>query len=518
MGKRGALMSAVKYREIIRLWFGGYSTSEIAQACGCARSTAQDYTGRASVSGLVPERLSELSDSELLVLIGKKPHRGVRSKKGPEVDWAWVSTELSRRGVTLALLWEEKSRGLEDVYSYSTFCRRYREWERQHKVAFRQVHRPGEKSFVDFSGLKLPYVDVETGLLHEAEVFVGTLGASNLTYVEASESQALVHWLGAHVRMFQYFGGVTEAIVPDNLKSGVTKAFWYEPELNQSYVEFAQHYGTAILPARSRKPKDKSKVEKAVQDIQHWILAPLRDRVFKNVAEINEAIRPLLEAFNARLQREYNLSRRELFERIEKSSLRALPALPFQFATWKHARVNIDYHLEVEKHYYSVPYYLVRKDVEVRITEKLIEIFFEGKRVASHMRSRIPYQHTTLFEHMPPEHQAVRSWTKERFIAWGKGVGPQTSSFVETLFAKKSHPEQAFRAILGLQRLATKYGSARLENACKRGNHYNLSTMRSIRSILETARDKVPLDTEQGATSAENPLVHGNLRGSTTFH
>ena len=362
-----------------------------------------------------------------------------------------------------------------------------------------------------------PGRDIAVMRVCEVEVFVGTLAASNLAYVEATASQGLAHWLGAHVRMFNYIGGVTEAIVPDNLKSGVTKACWYEPDLNQSYLEFAQHYGTAILPARARKPKDKPKVEKAVQDIQHRIRAPLRDSVFHSISEINQAIRPLLEAFNARIMREYGMSRRELFERIEKDILKALPALPFQFATWKHARVNIDYHMEVERHYYSVPYYLVRKEVEVRVTEKLVEVFFEGKRVASHVRSRVPYQHTTLFEHMPPEHQAVRPWTRERFESWSRGVGAETQSFVDMLFARKAHPEQAFRAILGLQRLAKKYGSTRLENACLRANHYKLSTMGSVRSILETAKDKVPLTSDQD-TTLDEPILHGNLRGITNFH
>jgi transposase len=516
MGKRGALMSGIRFREILRLTWSGFNAAEVARASGCARSTVQDYVERATGIGLTAERVAELSDSELLTVLGKKPHREYRPG-GPEIDWTWVSRELARPGVTLALLWEEKFRGVEGACGYSAFCRRYRKWGVKHEVTLRQIHHPGEKSFVDFSGLKLCYCNTETGEVHEAEIFVGALGASNLTYVEATASQKLTHWLGAHVRMFGFFGGVTEATVPDNLKSGVANACRYEPEINRAYLEFAEHYGTAVLPARANKPKDKAKVEKAVQDIQHWILAPLRDREFHSVAEINAAIVPLLEVFNARNMKDYGVSRRELFERTERVVLKPLPQLPFQFALWKRARVNIDYHIEVERHYYSVPYYLVRKDVEIRITEKLVEVFFDGKRVAFHARSRIPHQHTTLFEHMPPEHQAVRSWSKDRFLAWSKGVGPETESFVATIFAKKTHAEQAFRAILGLQRLAKKYGSLRLENACKRGNHFELNTMRSIRSILESSKDKVALESERDAALSE-PLLHDNLRGSTNFH
>lgn len=514
MKRQGALMAAVRFREILRLWWLGRSDREIGGACGCAHSTVQDYRQRAAAVGLKPEQLESLLDSEVLALLGKKGHREGNAG-GVEVDWAWVSRELTRPKVTLALLWTEKIAEEVEGYSYSAFCRRFRRWEGKHDVRLRQAHPPGEKSFVDFSGMTLPYCNRESGEVYEAEIFVGSLGASNLTYVEATQSQELLHWLGAHGRMFGYFCGVTAAVVPDNLKSGVTKACRYEPELNRAYLEFAEHYGMAVLPARAQKPRDKAKVEKAVQDIQRWTLAPLRDRVFYSVAEINAAIAPLLEAFNARLMRAYGVSRRELFERIERSALKPLPVLPFQLAAWKRARVNIDYHVEYERHYYSVPYYLVRNDVEIRVTEKIVEVFFDGKRVAFHQRSRIPYQHTTLFEHMPPQHQAVRSWTKERFIAWSLSVGPETEKFVAMLFNKKSHPEQAFRSILGLQRLAKKYGSARLESASRRGNYFKLTTMRSIRSILETERDKAPLEQED---LESQPILHRNLRGNFNFH
>lgn len=516
MKGQGAVMGAVRFREIIRLAGEGFSDSEIAQSCGCARSTVQDYRGRARAVGLTREQVEGASDSELLAVLGKKPHREY-APQGPEVDWAWVSGELARPGVTLLLLWEEKIRGHESAYSYSAFCRRFRAWEGKHEVTLRQVHRPGEKSFVDFSGVTLSYCDLQTGEVREAEIFVGVLGASNLTYVEATASQTSEHWLGAHVRMFSYFGGVTAATVPDNLKSAVTKACRYEPEINRAYLEFAEHYGLAVLPARAGRPKDKAKVEKAVQDIQRWILAPLRDHEFHSVEEINAALRPLLEAFNSRPMREYGVSRWELFERSERAALKPLPQLPFELATWKHARVNIDYHVEVERHYYSVPYYMVRKEVEIRRTEKLIEVFHDGKRIAFHRRSLVPYQYTTLPEHMPPEHQALRSWTRERFAAWSKGLGPETARFVDMLFAKKPHPEQAFRSIMGLQRLAREYGSVRLENACKRANHFGLTTQHNIVSILKTAKDKLPLEHEQGAQQ-EMPLWHENLRDTTQFH
>mgnify|MGYP003376566438 CR=1 FL=1 len=515
--KQGAIMTAVKYREVLRLWLEGYNDSEVARACGCSRPSVQDYRQRATAAQISMSQLQEATDSELLGLLGKKKSRQ-NSNKGPPIDWAWVASELKRAGVTLALLWEEKVNGQAIEYSYSTFCRRFYRWAgSEPTVSLRQTHIPGEKSFVDYSGSKLSYCDRTTGEILEAEIFVGSLGASNLTFVEASRSQALECWVGSHVRMFSYMGGVTAAVVPDNLKSGVTKANKYEPEINRAYQEFAEHYGTAIIPARANKPKDKAKVEKAVQDIQHWILAPLRDRLFTSIWEINEAIKPLLEEFNTRVQKTYGKSRRELFEQVERQSLKALPALPYEFANWKLARVNIDYHIEFERHYYSVPYYLVRKDVELRITERLVEILFDHKRIAFHARSRIAHQHTTLFEHMPKEHQAVCSWSKDKFCAWSKSIGIATTSFVDTLFSKKAHSEQAFRAIMGLQRLAQKYGSCRLESACKRANHFKLFTMHSVRSILETGKDKEEL--QQGnAEEKDSSLWHQNLRGNQSFH
>ncbi len=507
-------MSGVKFREILRLSEGGYSDSEISRACRVARSTVQDYVSRARVSELTYEKLRGVSDSEALKLLGKKVSR--EGKAGlPEVDFAWVHSELSRRGVTLLLLWEERLYGQTKTCSYSTFCRMYKRWELRQEVTLRQFYRAGEKCFVDFSGLTLAYTDIQSGEIKEAEIFVGTLGASNYTYVEATASQELFHWIGAHCRLFGFFGGVTEIIIPDNLKSAVTAACRYEPEINRTYQEFAEHYGVAVLPARTRKPRDKAKVEKAVQDIQRWILAPLRDRVFHSVSEINQAIKPLLEGFNARMMREYEASRHDLFLRLDKPALAALPVADFEWGTWKTARVNIDYHLEHERHYYSAPYYLVRREVWVKASEKCIEIFFDGKRVALHERDKTPYTHSTLFEHMPPEHQAVRSWTRERFTSWSKSIGTETEQFVEMLFAKRAHEAQAFRSILGLQRLAQKYSSGRLEQACKRANHFKLTTMRSVRSILETGKDKLSAPPE---ASPQEPLFHANLRGISNFH
>lgn len=514
MKKQGALMSGIRFREIFRLGEGGFSQVEIAQSCGCSRSTVQDYLERAKAAELTYEALKGLSDSEVFARIGKKSRRP-ESKPGPEVDLARVHAELQRRGVTLQLLFQELFGEGPGSYSYSTFCRRYKRWRLSSEVSLRQFYRSGEKAFTDFSGLRLSFVDEVTGETRIAEIFVGTLGASNYTYVEATISQELPCWLGAQQRMFEFFGGVPEAVVPDNLRSGVTTPCRYEPVINRSYQDFAEYYSTAIIPARVKKPKDKAKVEKAVQDIQHWVLAPLRDRSFGSVAEINVAIRPLLEAFNRRFMREYGATREELFQRLDKPALKALPAQPFQFAVWKEARVNIDYHIEYEHHYYSVFYYLVRKQVWIKASEKLIEIFYENKRVAFHVRSRALYKHTTLPEHMPPNHQAVKSWTHGSFVAWSKGVGPETAQYVDTLFAKKEHPEQAFRAILGLQRLAQKYSPLRLENACRRGNHCKLTNMRSIRSILESGLDKAPLTSR---IKAQIPLVHCNLRGHNNFH
>ncbi len=510
---QGRASEVLNIREILRLTSAGLNQRQIAQSCRVARSTVQDYQRRARAAGLEYEAAREQPDDELQRLLGKRQSR--KERKPCDIDYELIGEELPKKGVTLMLLWQEQVLRAGKDLSYAEFCRRVRAWSMKTNYVMRQRHTPGEKLFVDYSGLKIRYIDRITGEERSAEIFVGALGASSYTYAEATADQCLFSWLGSHQRAFEYFGGVSAAVIPDNLKSAVKQAWWYEPEINRSYQDFAQYYDVAVLPTRTEAPRDKGKVEKAVQEVERWIIAPLRNRTFVNIAEINEAIKPLLAELNAKQMRDYGASRRELFERLDKPALKPLPARPYEFAQWKKARVNIDYHLEFEKHWYSVPYYHVRQEVWLKATEHRLEVFQNNQRVALHLRSKQAYGYTTLPEHMPPEHAAVRSWSAEKFTAWSKGIGPQTHMFVERLLTSKPHREQAFRAILGLQRLCEKYTPLRIEAACTRANHFKLLALRNIRSILEKDWDKTPL-----TEASEEQIVHqhANLRGQETFH
>lgn len=506
-------MSMEKVREIIRLHELGRSQREIARSCKVARSTVQDYLRRTLSQSLDYAQLSQLSDSEAQQRLGK----GQRATPSlpEEITYDQIHRELAKKGVTRRLLWQEGLAAGEWDCSYGSFCRRYKKWKARHNLSMRQVHNPGDKLFVDYSGLTVPVRDPATGQVTQAEIFVACLGASNYTYAEATENQSLACWIGSHQRALAFYGGVPAAIVPDNLKSGVTAPCRYEPGINRSYQDFAEHYDVAVIPARVRKPKDKSKVEKAVQEVERQILAPLRHQQFTNFTDLNAAIRTHLDNLNNRVMKAYGLSRLALFEQTDKPELKPLPAYPFIFATWKTAKVNLDYHIEVAKHYYSVPYWFARREVTVKVSEQFVEIFFDHGRIAAHPRSPAPYRHTTLPDHMPPEHWAYKHQSKERFIAWATHIGPHTEAQVTAIFETKAHPEQAFRSIKGIQRLATQHGPQRLEFACRRANAFGMTGLRRLKAILTSHLDELPVMTDE----PEGPVIdHDNLRGAHYYH
>ena len=418
--RQGKILPMVKFREIIRLHELGRNQTEIARSCGIARSTVQDYTRRAVAKGLSYPALERMSDNEAQVLLGKHTGAPVAAK---EIAFNWVHQELSHKGVTLTLLWQEGLDRGDWTLSYGQFCRRYNQWKGTQNLSMRQIHAPGDKLFVDYCGLSVAVIDPSSGKRTDGQIFVACLGASNYTYAEATPSQALPHWLGSHERALAFYGGVPAAIVPDNLKSGVSEPCRYEPGITRSYQDFAEHYRVAIIPARVRKPKDKAKVEKAVQTVERQILAPLRHQQFSSFTELNAAIQAQLNRLNNRMMKGYGLSRLALFERTDKPALRPLPSYPFVLATWKTARVNLDYHIEVAKHYYSVPYWFVRREVTVKVSEQFVEVFYDHRRIAAHPRSNRCYQHSTLSDHMPPEHWAYKRQSKERFLAWAQQIG-----------------------------------------------------------------------------------------------
>src|SRR5436190_16102019 len=507
-------LSMRKVREVLRLKYAsGVSARVISRSLGVARTTVAEYIRRAAVIGITWPIAAELDDTALERLFAPAGYNPAHAKPLP--DWHRIHTELRRRGVTLALLWEEYRASEPDGYGYSRFCDLYGEWRRGITATMRQTHAAGEKLFVDFAGDTVPVFDALTGEARACKVFVAVLGASNYTYAEARFSEALPEWICAHVNTFAFLGGVPKSIVCDNLKAGVTAASRYEPAINRTYQDLASHYGTTIIPARPRKPRDKAKVEAAVLIVERWILARLRDQRFFSLTELNTAIRGLVVELNARLMRKLGASRREFFEGLDRPELLPLPSEPYEYAEWRRARVAPDYHVEVRGHFYSVPSRLIRQVVEVRVSEQAIEVFHRGVRVASHARSPVQRRHTTIPEHMPSAHRRYAFWTPARLLAAAEKIGPSTIALCEALMRAKPHPEQGFRSCLGILALARGYGPERLEAACWRGTSTGATSYRSIASILQNGLDKAFLSE---TAPDPDPIRHGNIRGRDYYN
>ena len=503
-----------KVVEVLRLkWECGQTDRAIARSCSLSHSTVGEYLRRAREAGLSWPLPADMSEDWLYELLFPKTPKS-SSRVIPCPDWSIVSTELRKKSVTLRLLWVEYREAHPTGYGYSQFCALYRDWAATLNPSMRFSHKGGEKVFVDYAGQTVPIVDPKTGEVREIQIFVGVLGASNYTYAEAHESQELPNWIGAHVRMFEFFGGAPEIVVPDNLKAGVKHPCRYEPDLNPTYHDLAKHYGIAVIPTRSRKPKDKAKAEVGVQVVERWILARLRNRTFFSLAELNQAIRELLQELNARPMEHLECSRRELFDELDRPALKPLPEVPYEFATWKKARVNIDYHIEFEKHYYSVPYTLIQKEVYVRATQATVEVFFNNGRVASHPRVKSPGRHTTVSEHMPPAHQKYQEWSPERITSWARTMGPHIAQLVQALMESRKHPQQAYRSCLGILRLGNHYGQDRLEAACHRALAAGIYSYKGVKNILDAKLDQHPLDEPPAVV----PPAHENIRGQEYYH
>ena len=455
-----------------------------------------------------------LSDTELERQLFPPPPPGPQATRALP-DWAVAHRELRRPGVTLMLLWEAYRAVHPQGFGYSWFCEHYRAWAGKLDVVMRQTHRAGEKLFVDYAGQTAEVIDRTSGEVRTAQIFVAVLGASNYTYAEATWTQALPDWIGSHVRAFRFFAGVPEILVPDNLASGVSRAHRYEPDLNPTYAELANHYGVAVVPARVRRPRDKAKAEAGVQVVERLILAALRHRTFFSLSELNAAIAELLERLNRRPFKKLPGSRREAFEAIDQPALRPLPAVAYVYATWKRVRVHIDYHVEVDGHYYSVPYALVKQPLDARLTAKTVECFHKGQRVASHLRSPLKGRHTTVAAHMPKAHRAYAEWTPQRLVRWAEQTGPATAGVITHILAHRPHPQQGFRSCLGILRLGERYGPERLEAACRRALQLNVCRYNSIESILRRGLDRQPLPHQQELSL---PPAHDHLRGPDYYH
>ncbi len=509
-------LSMRQVKEVLRLkWVCGLSDRQIAQSLRISRPTVAEYVRRAKAAGLswpVPEGLDdEAIERRLFATTDKKP-----PAQRPMPDWTLVHRELKRKGVTLILLWQEYKASTPDGLQYSQFCMAYRKWAKTLDLVMRQRHRAGETLFVDYAGQTMPVVDPQTGEVHEAAIFIAVLGASNYTFAEATWSQSLPDWIGSHVRAFEALGGVPQVLVPDNLKAAVNRPHRYEPELNRTYVDMAQHYGVAIVPARVARPRDKAKVEVGVQVVERWILARLRNQTFFALGELNTAIKDLKTGLNQRPFKQLPGSRQSLFESLDRPALSPLPNTPYQYAEWKLVRVNIDYHVEAEGHYYSAPYALVKHQLEARISAHTVELFHKGKRVASHRRSPQKGRHTTVVAHMPKAHQHYAEWTPTRLIRWAEKTGGACAQVVEAILASRPHPQHGFRSCLGIMRLGKRYGSERLEAACRRAMVIGACSYKSIESILKHDLDRQPLP--QQPETATPDMHHVNVRGPNYYH
>ncbi len=502
-----------KILDVLRLSAAGMSKRQIAASLGVGATAAGECIRRARRAGLGWPLPEGLADEALEVRLYPPPTVAAKDRR-PQPNWAAVHRELRRPGVTLQLLWEEHRAVHHDGYGYSRYCELFRAWEARLSPTMRQSHVAGERLFVDYAGTTLDVIDGTTGEVRTVQLFVAVLGASSLTYAEATWTQGLSDWIGSHTRTFAFIGGVTAMVVSDNLRSGITKACFYEPAVNRTYAEMAAHYDTAIVPARPYRARDKAKVEVAVQIATRFIIAKLRNRQFFSLAALNVAIAELVARINNRVSRHLGASRRALFDELERSALKRLPAEPYVFAEWKECRVGLDYHVEIDKHYYSVPHPLLREKVWARITARTVEVFHRGQRVAAHVRSSANRKHTTVREHMPSSHRRYADWTPERLKRQAGEIGRHTAALVEIILRERAHPEQGFRASIGILRLAKTFGRERLEAACSRAIEIGSRSYSSVNSIL-----KNNLDRRRPATPADGPAIaHDNIRGPTYFN
>lgn len=438
------------------------------------------------------------------------------SRRFAQPNWPVAHQELTKKGMTKQLLWEEYCQANSDrAYSYSQYCERYRQWVKKQRRSMRQTHRAGEKAFIDYAGSTIPVVDNRSGeILFNAAIFVAVMGASNYTYAEATRSQKLPDWLQSHVRLFDFLGGVPEAVVPDNLRSAINKACRYDPETNPSYQQLAEHYAVAVLPARPYKAKDKAKAENGVLVVLRWIIMRLRHHTFFSLGELNQCIGELLVDLNARAFKQLPGNRKEAFGRLDKPVLRALPRQPYQYVDIKKVRVNIDYHVQYNDHHYSVPHQYVGEKLEVHAAEATLQVYFREKLVATHVKNS-GYGQTTEAAHMPERHAKHLQWTPERLLSWAANIGPDTRQWIDTQLHIKDHPEQAYRICLGLLSLSKDYPACRLNNACRLANAEGLMRLKQIKSVLQSNRDQLQAKLD---LDSNLPQSHKNVRGASSFN
>jgi transposase len=503
-----------KIREVLRLHHEfNLSQKKIAISVAIGQATVYEYLCRAKNRGLIWPLPDDLDDDALEKLLFPVQSNPNESRAQP--DFEMIHKEIKRKGVTLALLWEEYIVHHPGGYKYSAFCKLYQDWAKERDLWMPQQHKMGEKLFIDYAGLTVPIYNTD-GSSYEAQIFVATMGASNYTFAEATQTQQLHDWIGSHVRMLDFFGGITEVWVPDNLRCGVKSSHRYDPELNPTYLKMAEYYSVAVIPARVRTPRDKSKVEKGVQDVERQILARIRNLKFFSLEELNATIGKLLKEFNQRPFQKMSGCRLSQFEELDKPHLKPLPPAPFVFEEWLKARIGQNYHINVLGHYYSTPYDFVKQEVIARITENTIEIYLKNNRIASHVRSFVQGGYTTSPNHRPPNHKFYAECTPEYLLEQAKKIGELTTKWVETVLSDESrHLIQRCNNCMGAIRLAKSYGEKRLELACQRGLDAGLFSCKNIESILKTGLDQRPL---KKAEIILLPQTHECVRGASYYN
>ena len=511
MNMRGITMR--KISEILRLHFDAkLGIRKIARSLNLSVGVVQKYVARAKAHNLGWPLPPNMTETEIeLLLKSSQPGMEKSIAKG-RIDCSLIHDELKRKGVTLELLWEEYCQTERNPLSCSRYCYYYREWKKKQKRSMRQVHRAGDKVFIDYSGKTFDIIDPETGEIRAAEIFVGVLGASSYAYAEATWSQQLPDFIAAQGRMFEFFGGVTALVVPDNLKSAVTNPCYYDPDMNPTYAQFIEHYSTAVLPARPYRPKDKAKVESGVQVVQRWILARLRHHTFVGLHQLHTAIRQFLLELNAKPFQKKQGSRLTSFEALDQPALKPLPAQPYYYKQYKQVRVGVDYHIRLNRHYYSVPHRYCGEMVDIWFNQNTVECYRKGERVATHLSSAIIDGYSTITQHMPKRHQKQQACSKDLILERAKIIGPYTEAMTQFIFEQKSHQEQGYRSCLGLLKLKETYGEKRLESACQYALLHQLSTIESLQSVLTNHLDNQTDDSEH------SPIVHPNIRGSVYYH
>ena len=509
-------LSMRQLREILRLRLhADLSMRQIRDSLRLSLGAVQKVVSKADELGLDWNAIEELDEQQLASAI--YPESDTRASSQLELpDWREIYRELKGKGVTKHLLWEEYTQQYPNrSYSYPQYCFLYKGWLKKQKRSMRQIHKAGDKLFVDYAGQTVPIVNGDTGEVRFAQIFVAVLGASNYTFCEATWSQSLPDWLGSHARAIEFIGGVPKLIVPDNLKSGVTKACRYDPDLNPSYQQLGAHYGTAIMPARPRKPQDKAKAEVGVQIIERWVLARLRHHTFFSLGELNRCIRALLIDVNNKPFKQLKGSRQQWFESLDKPALMPLPKHPYQYTDIKTVKLNVDYHIQYDQHLYSVPHQLVGEKLELHAKDQLIEIYFHNKRVTSHARKYYPGM-TTDPAHMPVKHEKHHQWTPGRLMNWAKDLGDEVLLWVQALLKQKQHEEQAYRVCLGLLNLSRTYPAKRINNACAIANQHKLYRLKQIKSILQSNQDQLLPESKEQLSLL--PQSHENIRGPENFH